>query len=158
MHNIFEQFASAASRFPDRTVYLTGEIIHNPHVNHKLRASGIRFLDDPGEEAERLGPSDVVILPAFGVTVSMLAQLDRQGCTMVDTTCGSVLNVWKNVERYARDGFTSLVHGKVSHEETRATVRKAIEESVNTATVAGRTSVSSSSTNAPCAGRAVPWR
>ena len=40
---------------------------------------------------------------------------------MVDTTCGSVLNVWKRVESYARDGFTSLVHGKYYHEETRAT-------------------------------------
>ena len=27
-------------RFPDRTVFLTGEIIHNPHVNDKLRAHG----------------------------------------------------------------------------------------------------------------------
>jgi 4-hydroxy-3-methylbut-2-enyl diphosphate reductase len=40
---------------------------------------------------------------------------------MVDTTCGSVLNVWKRVEKYAQDGFTSLIHGKHYHEETRAT-------------------------------------
>jgi 4-hydroxy-3-methylbut-2-en-1-yl diphosphate reductase len=39
----------------------------------------------------------------------------------VDTTCGSVLNVWKRVEVYARDGYTSLIHGKYYHEETRAT-------------------------------------
>src|SRR5262245_26896677 len=55
-------------RFPDRSVYLTGEIIHNPHVNEKLRAMGIGFLTDDGTIAERLGPADVVILPAFGVT------------------------------------------------------------------------------------------
>jgi 4-hydroxy-3-methylbut-2-enyl diphosphate reductase len=45
----------------------------------------------------------------------------------VDTTCGSVLNVWKNVERYARDGFTSIVHGKYWHEETKATVSRATQ-------------------------------
>jgi 4-hydroxy-3-methylbut-2-enyl diphosphate reductase len=45
---------------------------------------------------------------------------------VVDTTCGSVLNVWKNVERYAKEGFTSLVHGKFSHEETRATVSRVL--------------------------------
>ena len=39
-------------RFPDRTVYLTGEIIHNPHVNDQIRAQGIRFLSDPGESFE----------------------------------------------------------------------------------------------------------
>ena len=40
-------------RFPDRDVFLTGEIIHNPHVNEKLRAMGIRFLTDEGEHADR---------------------------------------------------------------------------------------------------------
>jgi len=75
-------------RFPDRRVFLTGEIIHNPHVNDKLRAMGIRFLTDEGEDADALTASDVVILPAFGVTVAMLQQFDRRGCTMIDTTCG----------------------------------------------------------------------
>src|SRR5947207_12264933 len=112
-------------RFPERTVFLTGEIIHNPHVNDKLRSMGIRFLtDDPGV-IERLGPGDVVILPAFGVTVAMLQQLERQGCTLVDTTCGSVLNVWKNVRRYAEGGYTAIIHGKMWHEETRATASQA---------------------------------
>jgi 4-hydroxy-3-methylbut-2-enyl diphosphate reductase len=112
-------------RFPDRAVFLTGEIIHNPQVNDRLRAQQIRFLSDPGEERSRLGPNDVVILPAFGVSVGELAALERQGCTIVDTTCGSVLNVWKNVRRYAHDGFTSVIHGKVHHEETRATASQA---------------------------------
>jgi len=108
-------------RFPDRQVFLTGEIIHNPHVNEQLRAMGIRFLTDEGESVDHLTPADVVILPAFGVTVAMLQQLDRRGCTLIDTTCGSVLNVWKNVRRYAEGGFTSVIHGKVWHEETQAT-------------------------------------
>jgi 4-hydroxy-3-methylbut-2-enyl diphosphate reductase len=114
-------------RFPDRDVFLTGEIIHNPHVNDKLRAMGIRFLTDRGEQVERLGPSDVVILPAFGVTVALLAELDRLGCTLIDTTCGSVLNVWKNVRRYAEGGYTSIIHGKMWHEETQATASQAVQ-------------------------------
>ncbi len=117
----------ARRRFPGKQVFLTGEIIHNPHVNDKLRASGIRFLDDPGEDPSSLGADDVVILPAFGVTVGLLAQLDAQSCTLVDTTCGSVLNVWKNVVRYAQDGFTSVIHGKVHHEETQATASQALK-------------------------------
>ncbi len=112
-------------RFPDRRVFLTGEIIHNPHVNDQLRGRGIRILTDEGENSATLGGDDVVILPAFGVSVAELAQLESQGCTLVDTTCGSVLNVWKNVRRYANDGFTSIIHGKVQHEETRATASQA---------------------------------
>ncbi len=114
------------SRFPDRRVFLTGEIIHNPHVNEKLRSMGVRFLSDPGENVSALTPDDVVILPAFGVTVRMLQQFDAIGCTLVDTTCGSVLNVWKNVKRYAEQGYTSVIHGKVWHEETQATASQAV--------------------------------
>jgi 4-hydroxy-3-methylbut-2-enyl diphosphate reductase len=117
----------ARRRFPGRRVFLTGEIIHNPHVNDRLRSQGIRFLSDPGERRDLLGKDDVVILPAFGVTVAEMAQLSDAGCTLVDTTCGSVLNVWKNVIRYARDGFTSIIHGKVKHEETRATASQALK-------------------------------
>jgi len=122
----------ARTRFPDRTVFLTGEIIHNPHVNDKLRGLGIRFLSDPGESSDHLTADDVVILPAFGVTIAMLADLSARGVTMVDTTCGSVLNVWKNVRRYGQDGFTSIIHGKYWHEETQATASQA------TASAAGR--------------------
>jgi 4-hydroxy-3-methylbut-2-en-1-yl diphosphate reductase len=74
-----------------------------------------------------LGSEDVVILPAFGVTIGELQRFDATGCTLVDTTCGSVLNVWKNVRRYAQDGFTAVIHGKVHHEETRATASQATD-------------------------------
>ena len=117
----------ARKKFPDRTIYLAGEIIHNPHVNANLRAMGIEFLMpvDGKIDFSRVKPADVVILPAFGVTIRDFEILREVGCVMVDTTCGSVLNVWKRVESYARDGFTSLIHGKHYHEETRATASQA---------------------------------
>jgi 4-hydroxy-3-methylbut-2-enyl diphosphate reductase len=113
------------AHFPDRRILLVGEIIHNPHVNHRLQEMGITFLY-PGEVGGRFDfssvtPDDVVILPAFGVTLDDFARLREIGCSIVDTTCGSVLNVWKRVEQYARDGFTALIHGKHYHEETKAT-------------------------------------
>jgi 4-hydroxy-3-methylbut-2-enyl diphosphate reductase len=115
----------ARSRFPDRAVYLTGEIIHNPHVNDRLRDMGVRFLSDDGMSVDGVTPDDVVILPAFGVTIEALEMFVARGCTLVDTTCGSVLNVWKNVKRYGEDGLTSVIHGKYWHEETRATASQA---------------------------------
>ncbi len=112
------------TKFPGKRTFLVGEIIHNPHVNHKLEAMGVQFLHRPeGGEFDfgAVTPEDVVILPAFGVTVRDFERLRAIGCVLVDTTCGSVLNVWKRVESYARDGFTALVHGKNYHEETKAT-------------------------------------
>ncbi|GAC1514738.1 MAG: 4-hydroxy-3-methylbut-2-enyl diphosphate reductase [Gemmatimonadaceae bacterium] len=110
-------------KFPDRLIYLVGEIIHNPHVNSKLREMGVIFLETEGGlfDYSAVRPEDVVILPAFGVTIGDFQRLRELGCVIVDTTCGSVLNVWKRVEGYAREGYTSLIHGKFYHEETRAT-------------------------------------
>jgi len=112
------------TKFPGRRLFLVGEIIHNPHVNAKLRDMGVECLHRPeGGEFDfgSVTPNDVVILPAFGVTAQDLNRLQTIGCVLVDTTCGSVLNVWKRVESYARDGFTALIHGKYYHEETKAT-------------------------------------
>jgi 4-hydroxy-3-methylbut-2-enyl diphosphate reductase len=136
----------ARAKFPGRRVVLVGEIIHNPHVNAKLRAMGVEILMPVAGDAHahagatgggaalpangkviprfdysRIEPDDVVIIPAFGVAIRDFEILRGIGCVLVDTTCGSVLNVWKRVERYAKDGFTALIHGKHYHEETRAT-------------------------------------
>ncbi len=115
-------------RFPEHRIFLTGEIIHNPDVNRRLREFGIRILvpdDCLAAKFVEVRPSDVVLLPAFGVPTDELAFLRDRGCILVDTTCGSVMNVWKNVDRYRQDGFTAIVHGKYFHEETRATASRA---------------------------------
>ncbi|HEV8200791.1 MAG TPA: 4-hydroxy-3-methylbut-2-enyl diphosphate reductase, partial [Candidatus Polarisedimenticolia bacterium] len=114
-------------RFPDRAIWLTGEIIHNPHVNQRLQEMGIGFLREASGEGPGLDAvkrEDVVILPAFGVTVQEMQALRDRGCILVDTTCGSVLNVWKNVDRFSASGFTAIIHGKYAHEETRATASR----------------------------------
>jgi len=112
------------AKFGDRRIFLVGEIIHNPHVNQQLSDRGVRFLfpDEQGRfDFSSVQSDDVVIIPAFGVKLEDLEELRGTGCVLVDTTCGSVLHVWKRVESYARDGFTAVIHGKHFHEETRAT-------------------------------------
>lgn len=116
------------AKFPDRRIFLTNEIIHNPRVNAKLQELGIEFLSrrqGQGVTAEDLCPEDVVLIPAFGNPTAELEKLQRRGCVLVDTTCGSVMSVWKRVESYNRDGFTSIIHGQFDHEETLATSSRA---------------------------------
>jgi 4-hydroxy-3-methylbut-2-en-1-yl diphosphate reductase len=118
------------TKFPERRLFLVGEIIHNPHVNQKLREMGITLLghQENGEfDFSGVTPDDVVIMPAFGVTIRDFERLRAIGCVLVDTTCGSVLNVWKRVESYARDGYTAIIHGKHYHEETKATASQVMK-------------------------------
>jgi 4-hydroxy-3-methylbut-2-enyl diphosphate reductase len=118
----------ARHKFPDRQLFLLGEIIHNPHVNERMSQMGIEFLM-PGEDGRfdfsGVRSADLVIIPAFGVTLHDFEALREIGCLLVDTTCGSVLNVWKRVESYARDGYTAIIHGKFFHEESKATASQA---------------------------------
>jgi 4-hydroxy-3-methylbut-2-en-1-yl diphosphate reductase len=109
------------AKFPHHRIFLAGEIIHNPYVNRRLERMGILFLPRGGHRYDEVQKDDVVVVPAFGVSASEMELLTKRGCIIVDTTCGSVLNVWKNVERYARAGVTSVIHGKFEHEETEAT-------------------------------------
>ncbi len=112
------------AKFPGKRIFLVGEIIHNPHVNAKLADMGIAILarSAAGEfDFASVTADDAVILPAFGVTREDFERLRAAGAVLVDTTCGSVLNVWKRVESYARDAFTAVIHGKYQHEETKAT-------------------------------------
>ncbi len=111
-------------KFPDKKIFLVGEIIHNPHVNHRMKEMGIEFIypeTDAHFSFDGVTEEDVVIIPAFGVTLNDFTRLKQIGCVLVDTTCGSVLVVWKRVESYAKDGFTAVIHGKYTHEESRAT-------------------------------------
>lgn len=124
---------AARKVFADRKVYLLGEIIHNPEVNRQLTEMGV--ISIPVADQERVVASlrseDVVIVPAFGAETKIMDLISSRGCLVVDTTCGDVMSVWKRVRGYARQGFTSIIHGKAAHEETRATASRAMGESTH---------------------------
>lgn len=119
---------AAAKVFQDRRLFILGEIIHNPEVNEQIAALGIKNLLGKNKEAEvqDLRKEDVVIVPAFGTDVGTLARIKELGCQIVDTTCGDVMSVWKRVRQNASDDVTSIIHGKASHEETKATASRAM--------------------------------
>lgn len=120
--------AYAARRaYPDRRIFLLGEIIHNPEVNDQIRRMGIVTIAGKpcDEEINQLRPDDIVIIPAFGTEVATRQKLGEKGCLFVDTTCGDVMSVWKRVRQYSKDSVTSIIHGKAWHEETMATSSQA---------------------------------
>jgi 4-hydroxy-3-methylbut-2-en-1-yl diphosphate reductase len=113
--------------FTDNRVFLIGEIIHNPEVNRQLEEMKIVSLpwQAMNSQYDDLTEDDVVIVPAFGAPISFMDKVESRGCHIVDTTCGDVMKVWKRVRGFAKDGITSIIHGKADHEETRATASRA---------------------------------
>ena len=116
--------------FPSNRIFLIGEIIHNPEVNRQLVDMGIVSLpwQELSADYDNLNADDVVIVPAFGAPTAFMDKIDAKGCYIVDTTCGDVMKVWRRVRSYAKDGITSIIHGKAGHEETRATASRALGE------------------------------
>ncbi len=121
---------AARKVFSDKKLFLIGEIIHNPEVNRQLKEMDIEFMPNPvpEERIRQLSADDVVIVPAFGAETATMNQIHEQGCMVVDTTCGDVMSVWRRVRDYAKRGYTSVIHGKAQHEETRATSSRALGE------------------------------
>ncbi len=114
--------------FTDNRIFLIGEIIHNPEVNRQLTEKGIVSLPwrELSKDYDELTEDDVVIVPAFGAPTSFMDKIEASGCHVVDTTCGDVMKVWRRVRTYAKEGVTSIIHGKADHEETRATASRAL--------------------------------
>lgn len=114
--------------FPENNIYLIGEIIHNQEVNAQLQQMNIISLPwkELTDDYDQLTEDDVVIVPAFGAPVSYVEKIQEQGAQIVDTTCGDVMKVWRRVKTYAKEGITSIIHGKAGHEETRATASHAL--------------------------------
>jgi 4-hydroxy-3-methylbut-2-enyl diphosphate reductase len=119
---------AARKVFKDRRLFIVGEIIHNPEVNEQISSLGIKNLMGKNKQADisDLEPDDVVIVPAFGTELAIQQQIKDRGCQIVDTTCGDVMSVWKRVRKYASESATSIIHGKASHEETKATSSRAL--------------------------------
>jgi 4-hydroxy-3-methylbut-2-enyl diphosphate reductase len=112
---------------PDKRIFLLSEMIHNPFVNQDLNALGVRFLMDTyGNELvplEEITKDDIVLIPAFGTTIPMEVKLKALGIPIekYNTTCPFVEKVWNRSEQIAQKGYSIVIHGKPTHEETRAT-------------------------------------
>ncbi len=109
--------------FPTEKIWITNEIIHNPSVNQRLQEMNVGFIElvDGEKDFSVVNSGEVVILPAFGASVSEMQLLNDKGCTIVDTTCPWVSKVWNSVEKHKKKDHTSIIHGKHQHEETIAT-------------------------------------
>ena len=131
-----DRFTSTGKR-----VFLTDQLIHNPYINERLKEKGVQYLRRDEKNlllCDVLTASDVVVVSAFGTDFRDMLRLQERQVTIVDSTCGAIINVWKRVEGYAKNGYITVMHGKRNHEETRATVSQAVKEGGEYITIENR--------------------
>ena len=127
VENAIEIAFQTVENNPGKRIFLLSEMIHNPFVNEDLINSGVQFLmDTKGNNLipfESLTSEDIVIIPAFGTTIEIENRLKNIGIKIeqYNTTCPFVEKVWNRAEQISEKGYSIVVHGKPTHEETRAT-------------------------------------
>ncbi|MGE9310178.1 4-hydroxy-3-methylbut-2-enyl diphosphate reductase [Niabella sp. CJ426] len=127
VENAIEIAFKTVEENPGKRIFLLSEMIHNPQVNADLSRHGVQFLQDTyGKELipfDNLTSDDIVLIPAFGTTLAIEKKLNDIGIPTekYNTTCPFVEKVWNRSAAIAKKDYTIIIHGKPSHEETRAT-------------------------------------
>lgn len=127
VENAVEKVYTVLDEYPDKNIYLLSQMIHNPTVNEDLLSRGIQFImDTKGNQNiswEEITSNDIVLIPAFGTTLGIEEILKDKGIISkkYDTTCPFVEKVWNRSSKLGEEDYTVIIHGKATHEETRAT-------------------------------------
>lgn len=127
VENAIEIAFKTVNENPGKRIFLLSEMIHNPQVNADLVSHGVQFLQDTyGRELisfDTLTSEDIVLIPAFGTTLPIEERLNKIGIPIekYNTTCPFVEKVWNRSNAIAKKNYTIVIHGKPTHEETRAT-------------------------------------
>lgn len=133
VENAIEISFKAINENPGKRIFLLSQMIHNPDVNKDLTDNGVQFLQDTNGKQlisfDELTPDDVVIIPAFGATLEVQELLKNKGIEIqkYNTTCPFVERVWKKSEQIGKENYTIIIHGKYTHEETRATFSRSAQ-------------------------------
>lgn len=136
VENAIEISFKALDENPGKRIFLLSQMIHNPDVNNDLTSRGVQFLQDTNGKQlipfDILTPEDVVIIPAFGAPLDIIELLESKKIKTeaYNTTCPFVERVWKKSETIGKDNYTIIIHGKHSHEETKATFSRSDKHNI----------------------------
>ena len=135
VENAIEISFKAIEENQGKRIFLLSQMIHNPDVNNDLIERGVQFLQDTNGKQlisfDTLTSDDIVIIPAFGAPLDIIKVLESKNIKTekYNTTCPFVERVWKKSESIGKDNYTIIIHGKHTHEETRATFSRSDKHS-----------------------------
>lgn len=100
------------------TVYVRHEIVHNQRVVQKLKAKGVKFV----EEVEQIPDRAVAVFSAHGVSKQVEEDARTHSLEVLDATCPLVSKVHKEGQRYAAKGYDIILIGHENHPEVEGTL------------------------------------
>lgn len=98
-------------------LYCLGEIIHNPIVVDRLKEKGLKIV----QTIEEVPEGQAMVIRAHGATKQVYSKAEQKGLTLIDLTCPKVLEIHKQAENYAKQGYYILLIGEKEHVETIGT-------------------------------------
>ena len=97
-----------------KPVYTLGPLIHNKQVTDMLSAKQITAIASPQEAADKRG---VLVIRAHGITPQFQQEIETCGMEVVDATCPLVKHAQNIIDKFARQGYHTVIVGDGDHAE-----------------------------------------
>ena len=107
----------ALAKYPDKTVYTYGPLIHNPVTIRLLEAKGVRIVNPDEELKSQITPDSPIIIRAHGIAPKKRQELIDCGAIIIDATCPRVIASQLRAAQYSQKGYTVILAGDKNHGE-----------------------------------------
>jgi 4-hydroxy-3-methylbut-2-enyl diphosphate reductase len=112
---------------PGESLYVLGEIIHNPMEIERLEHRGLKTISHADLPSVKNGK---VLIRAHGEPPSTFAAAKELGVTLVDATCPVVWKVQERIKKFYDQGYQVVIYGKMDHAEVIGLVGQTNGEAV----------------------------
>ncbi|ADH85758.1 4-hydroxy-3-methylbut-2-enyl diphosphate reductase [Desulfurivibrio alkaliphilus] len=89
-----------------------GPLIHNPQVLEMLEEKGVKVLEEVPADT-----TGTVVIRAHGVPPERKHRLEASGVVVEDATCPRVVKVQAIIDKYQKEGYTTVIVGDRDHAE-----------------------------------------
>ena len=107
----------ALAKYPDKTVYTYGQLIHNPITMRLLEARGVRIVNPDEELKSQITPESPIIIRAHGIAPQKRQELIACGAIIIDATCPRVIASQLRAVQYSQKSYTVILAGDKNHGE-----------------------------------------
>ena len=95
-------------------IYTLGPLIHNKQVTDALASKNITSINSLSEVKNK---NATLVIRAHGVTPQFRKELKQSGMELCDATCPLVKQAQDIIEKYAAEGYDTVIIGEADHAE-----------------------------------------